>query len=186
MIFREVEDRDLVLKAQQGRVEAYNVLVSRWEKRIYNYLLRLVRNPEDAMDVSQDVFLKAYQNLKRLEDPGRFGPWLYRIGHNEAFSLLRRAKPEVEVTEMTGIQNSGARRMAAVEVGLAVESALSRLPEEQREAVLLKVVEGFKFEEIAEILGSPASTIKSRVYTGLESLKGLLAPHSAEPREGQA
>lgn len=186
MIFREVEDRDLVLKAQQGRVEAYNVLVSRWEKRIYNYLLRLVRNPEDAMDVSQDVFLKAYQNLKRLEDPGRFGPWLYRIGHNEAFSLLRRSKPEVEVTEMTGIQSGSARRMAAVEVGLAVESALSRLPEEQREAVLLKVVEGFKFDEIAEILATPASTIKSRVYTGLESLKGLLAPHNAEPREGQA
>jgi RNA polymerase sigma-70 factor (ECF subfamily) len=80
---------------------------------------------------------------------------------------------------------SGGRRMAAVEVSLAVESALGRLPDEQREAVLLKVIEGFKFEEIAEILGSPASTIKSRVYTGLESLKGLLAPLNAEPREGQ-
>jgi len=185
LIFREVEDRDLVLKAHKGQVEAYNVLVSRWEKRIFNYLLRLVRNPEDAMDVSQDVFLKAYQNLRRLEDPGRFGPWLYRIAHNEAYSLLRKARPEVEVTELTGMTAGGGRRMAPVEVSLAVESALSRLSEDQREAVLLKVMEGFKFEEIAEILECPASTIKSRVYTGLEMLKGLLAPLSAEPREDQ-
>ena len=63
MIFREVEDRDLVAKAARGSVDAYNLLVSRWEKRVFNYILRLVRNREDALDLSQDVFLKAYQNL---------------------------------------------------------------------------------------------------------------------------
>jgi len=186
LIFREVEDQDLVSKAQQGKVEAYNVLVSRWEKKIYNYLLRLIRNPEDAMDVSQDVFLKAYQSLRRLENPARFGPWLYRIAHNEAYSLLRKAKPEAELTEFSAVEGVRGPRMAAVEVGLAVESALHRLNEDQREAVLLKVVEGFKFEEIAEILDCPASTIKSRVYTGLEMLKDLLAPLGAERREGGA
>jgi len=186
LIFREVEDRDLVSQAQQGRVEAYNVLVSRWEKKIFNYLLRLVRNPEDAMDVSQDVFLKAYQSLRKLENPARFGPWLYRIAHNEAYSLLRKAKPDAELTEVSAVEGSLGPRMAAVEVGLAVESALHRLSEDQREAVLLKVVEGFKFEEIAEILDCPASTIKSRVYTGLETLKDLLAPLGAERREGQS
>ena len=72
MIFREVEDLDLIAKAKRGDVEAYNLLVSRWEKRVFNYLLRLVANREDAMDVSQDVFLKAYQNLPKLEDPARF------------------------------------------------------------------------------------------------------------------
>jgi DNA-directed RNA polymerase specialized sigma24 family protein len=69
LIFREVEDRDLIAKARKGHVDAYNVLVSRWEKRVFNYLLRLVSNREDALDLSQDVFLKAYQNLKKLEDP---------------------------------------------------------------------------------------------------------------------
>ena len=72
MIFREVEDRDLIAKARRGHVEAYNVLVSRWEKRVFNYLLRLVRQREDALDISQDVFLKAYQNLKKLDDPAKF------------------------------------------------------------------------------------------------------------------
>ena len=80
MIFREVEDRDLIAKARQGDVEAYNLLVSRWEKRIFNYLLRLVSNREDALDLSQETFLKAYQNLRKLDDPARFAAWLFRIG----------------------------------------------------------------------------------------------------------
>ncbi len=88
LIFREVEDRDLIAKARRGHVEAYNVLVSRWEKRVFNYLLRLVGQREDALDLSQDVFLKAYQNLKRLDDPAKFPGWLFRIAHNEAYSLV--------------------------------------------------------------------------------------------------
>ena len=71
MIFREVEDRDLIARARRGNVEAYNLLVSRWERRVYNYLLKLVRDREDALDLAQDVFLKAFQNLKKLEDPDR-------------------------------------------------------------------------------------------------------------------
>jgi RNA polymerase sigma-70 factor (ECF subfamily) len=85
LIFREAEDRDLIAKARKGNVEAYNLLISRWEKRVFNYLLRLVSNREDALDVSQEVFLKAYQSLPKLDDPDRFGAWLFRIAHNEAF-----------------------------------------------------------------------------------------------------
>ena len=178
MIFREVEDRDLVKKARRGNVEAYNLLVSRWEKRVYNYLLKLVSNPDDALDLSQDVFLKAYQSLKKLDDPARFAPWLFRIAHNEAYSLLRRRKPEVEVADQPPASAPGSR-MLPVETSLAVASALQRLSEDQREAVVLKIYEGFKFEEIAEILECPASTIKSRVYTGLDLLKEALAPVNA-------
>jgi len=99
VIFREVEDRDLIARARKGDVEGYNLLVSRWEKRVFNYLLRLVRHREDALDVSQEVFLKAYQNLPKLEDPQRFAGWLFRIAHNEAFSLLRRHRPETELAD---------------------------------------------------------------------------------------
>lgn len=175
LIFREVEDRDLVLRARKGQVDAYNALVSRWETKMYNYLLRLTGNAEDAMDLSQDVFLKAYQHLGKLDDAGRFGPWLYRIAHNEAMSHLRRQRPEDELRDIAVGVAAGAR-MAPVEVTLAVESALKRISPEQREAVVLKVYEGFKFDEIAAILDCPASTIKSRVYTGLELLKEILAP----------
>lgn len=170
MIFREVEDRDLIAKARKGDVEAYNLLVSRWEKRVFNYLLRLVSNREDAMDVSQEVFLKAYQSLPKLDDVERFGAWLFRIAHNEAFSLLRRRKPEGEMPLERGNPVRGFE-LLPMELSLAVETALGRLTEEQREAVLLKVYQGFKFEEMAEILSCPVSTVKSRLYTGLELLK---------------
>jgi RNA polymerase sigma-70 factor, ECF subfamily len=176
LIFREVEDRDLIAKARRGHVDAYNVLVSRWEKRVFNYLLRLVGHREDALDLSQDVFLKAYQNLKKLEDPAKFPGWLFRIAHNEAYSLLRKNRPEGElvVEPKTGSESSG--RMFPIELSLAVQSALSRLSDDQREAVLLKVYQGFKFEEMAEILSCPVSTVKSRLYTALDLLKQTLAP----------
>ncbi|MEK7404902.1 MAG: sigma-70 family RNA polymerase sigma factor [Acidobacteriota bacterium] len=175
MIFREVEDRDLIAKARRGDVEGFNLLISRWEKRVFNYLLRLVGNREDALDLSQEVFLKTYQHLAKLEDPARFGPWLYRIAHNEAFSLLRRRRPE---GELEGEPAAGAERyrMYPVEMSLAVERALARLSEEQREAVVLRIYQGFKFEEMAEVLACPVSTVKSRLYTALDLLKETLAP----------
>jgi RNA polymerase sigma-70 factor (ECF subfamily) len=174
LIFREVEDRDLIAKARRGNVEAFNVLVSRWERRVFNYLLKLVGDREDALDVTQDVFLKAWQGLGRLEDVDRFSPWLFRIAHNEAFSLLRRSRPAEELADQpSGIES---RRLFPSELTLTVRRALDQLTPEQREAVVLKVYEGFKFDEMAEILDAPVSTIKSRVYAGLENLKDLLAP----------
>jgi len=178
VIFREVEDRDLIAKARRGNVEAYNLLVSRWEKRVFNYLLRLVGEREDALDLSQEVFLKAYQNLGKLEDAGRFGPWLYRIAHNDAFSLLRKRRPEGE-GEPAPVGDARSFRLFPVELTLAVQSALSRLNDDQRETVILKVYQGFKFEEIAEALGCPVSTVKSRLYTALDLLKDALAPIQA-------
>lgn len=151
------------------------MLVSRWEKRVFNYLNRLVGNREDALDLSQDVFLKAYQNLKKLEDPGRFAPWLYRIAHNEAYSLLRKNRPQGDMVTEPGTSGETGR-MYPVELSLAVEGALARLSVDQREAVQLKVYQGFKFDEMAEILECPVSTVKSRLYTALDLLKETLAP----------
>ena len=181
MIFRAVEDADLIRQAARGNVEAYNLLVSRWEKRVYNYLLRLARNREDALDLTQDVFLKAYQNLRKLDDPGRFGPWLYRIAHNEAYSMFRKRRPESDVDEiepqrLEAALAAGQSDVFPIELGLAVSKALDRLSPDQREAVVLKVYQGFKFEEMAEILSCPVSTVKSRVYSALELLKLELAP----------
>jgi RNA polymerase sigma-70 factor (ECF subfamily) len=175
LIFREVEDRDLIARARRKDVEAYNLLVSRWEKRVFSYLLRLVRNREDALDLSQDVFLKAYQNLANLENPDRFGPWLYRIAHNEAFSMLRRQRPEDELPAETAPSPSR-YRMHPAEVSIAVRAALERLSDDQREAVVLKIYQGFKFDEMAAVLECPVSTVKSRLYTALDLLKNALAP----------
>ena len=179
MIFREVEDRDLIAKARRGDVESYNLLVSRWEKRVFNYLLRLVSNRpnsrEDALDLCQDVFLKAYQNLPKLDDPARFSGWLFRIAHNEAFSLLRRKRPEADLESQSLPAESGGQ-LFPLELSLAVDGALKRLSDDQRAAVLLKVYQGFKFDEMADILDCPVSTVKSRLYTALDLLKSILSP----------
>jgi RNA polymerase sigma-70 factor (ECF subfamily) len=175
LIFREAEDRDLIARARRKDVEAYNLLVSRWEKRVFNYLLRLVRDREDALDLSQDVFLKAYQSLTNLEDAARFGPWLFRIAHNEAVSHFRRRRPQDELPAESAPEPSRFR-MYPVELSIAVTSALDRLSADQREAVVLKVYQGFKFEEMAEVLDCPVSTVKSRLYTALDLLKEALAP----------
>ena len=178
MIFREVEDRDLILRARRGDVEAYNILVSRWEKRVYNYLLQVLRNREDALDLCQETFLKAYRALARLEEVDRFPQWIFRIARNEAVSLYRRSRFQAEDEDVEAASDlvAAAVPQGRVELQLAVQAALDRLKPEQREVVVLKVYQGFKFHEIAEILDSPVSTIKSRLYTALEELKATLAP----------
>jgi RNA polymerase sigma-70 factor (ECF subfamily) len=181
LIFRAVEDADLIRQAARGSVEAFNLLVSRWDKRVYNYLLRITGNREDALDLTQEVFLKAHLNLRKLGDPARFAPWLYRIAHNEAYSMFRKRRPETGVEEIepegteTGITVGGSS-VFPMELSLAVAGALGRLSPDQREAVVLKIYQGFKFEEMAEILDCPVSTVKSRLYTALELLKNELAP----------
>jgi RNA polymerase sigma-70 factor (ECF subfamily) len=182
LIFRAVEDADLIAKARRGDVEAFNLLISRWEKRVFNYLLRLLQNREDALDLCQDVFLKAYQNLRKLDDPQRFAAWLFRIAHNEAYSLFRKRKPEGEPEAeepSEGAVNVAGAGVFPIELSIAVASALDRLSADQREAVVLKIYQGFKFEEMAEILSCPVSTVKSRLYTALELLKSDLAPLKA-------
>ena len=177
MIFRAVEDADLITRVRKADTEAFNLLVSRWEKRVFNYLLRLTASPDDALDLSQDAFLKAYQNIGKLDDPARFGPWLYRIAHNEAYSFFRKRRPETPLEDLDALAVE--RRTApgfSIDLSLAVTAALDRLNPEQREAVVLKVYEGFKFDEMAEVIGCPVSTVKSRLYTALDLLKTELAP----------
>lgn len=176
MIFRAVEDADLVAKTRQGDVEAYNLLISRWESRVFNYLLRIAGSREDALDLSQEVFLKGFQNVRKLQDPARFGPWLFRIAHNEAYSLFRKNRSREG--EPAPIETAAAGGFP-MELTLAVTAALDRLGPEQREAVVLKIYQGFKFDEMAEILDCPVSTVKSRLYTALDLLRDELAPVTA-------
>ena len=181
-------DGRLVVQAREGDVEAFNRLISRWEKRLYNYLLSLIRNREDALDLCQDAFLKAYRSLSALEDSEKFPQWLFRIAHNLAFSHLRRnsalelaeSRPDTDREDAyphpksSAIPIGPARNMFALEVELTVVKALEALTPEQQEAIALKVYHGFQFAEIAEILSCPVSTVKSRIYAGFTQLREML------------
>lgn len=186
---RDGADRELIATAAAGDVRAFNELVSRWETKVFNYLLRCLGDRDDAMDVCQETFLKAYRGLPKLSDSGRFPQWLFRIAHNEAASLRRRAKPvdpagdveaAADMSSLRGVRIGGFGYEGA-ELGYLVEQALHALPDRQREVVLLKVHHGFKFDEIAEILSCPASTVKSRLYAALDALREALEPVSAGP-----
>jgi len=180
-------DKHLVARAARGDTGAFNLLVSRWENRLFNYAFRLTGNREDALDVCQDTFLKAFQQLHRLQDPARFAGWLFTIARNYCLAHFRtrqRRAEDGEGPDPQGLDALQAERSAArlgdlqemepAELRLLVEGALDRLSFEQREAVVLKVFEGLRFDEIAGIAGCPLSTAKSRVYLGLSRLKTIL------------
>jgi RNA polymerase sigma-70 factor (ECF subfamily) len=150
--------------------DAFNLLVRQWEKPIYNFIVRMIGDREEALDLCQDAFMKAYRELGTLKDLDRFSAWLYRIAHNTCYSKLRKdqGKTFVEVEAETRATKT------TIENQLAVEKALQHLPEEQREVVVLKVFHSLKFEEIAAIQGAPVSTVKSRLYMGFEKLRSVL------------
>ena len=185
---RTEPDAKLVRQARRGDLDAFNTLVARWEKRLYNYLLRLLRNREDALDQCQEAFFKAYRSLASLQDAEKFPQWLFRIAHNLAFSHLRQHEPALNADAWPEDDREGALArsdtavtrgpgsLVAMEVEFTVAKALESLPPEQREAIVLKVYYGFQFTEIAEILGCPLSTAKSRIYAGFARLKEVLAP----------
>ncbi len=167
---KPVDDRKVIERVLKGDTEAFNLLVRQWEKPIYNFILRMIGDRDEAMDLCQDSFMKAYRELNTLKDRDRFSAWLYRIAHNTCYSKLRKdaGKTFVEVApEMRAAANP-------VESRLAVEKALQHLPEDQREAVVLKVFHNLKFDEIAAIQDAPISTVKSRLYMGFEKLRSIL------------
>jgi len=179
--FSDCTDAVLVRYARTGSDEAFNALVRRWERKIYTHLAHLTARPDEALDLCQEVFITAYTRLGQLRDPERFRPWLFQIAHNTAYSHFRQ-RHELGPDRNEGAQLSGPSTvrlgdgmlLEQPETKLLVEKLLAALALEQREAILLKVYGGFKFEQIAEIQNCPLSTVKTRVYSGLEQLRRLL------------
>jgi RNA polymerase sigma-70 factor, ECF subfamily len=164
------EDSKVIERVLDGDSEAFNLLIRQWERPIYNFIVRMIGDRNEAMDLSQDCFMKAYRELRTLKDRDRFSSWLYRIAHNACLSQIRRnhGKTWVELDPDWGVAES------PLENRLAVEKALAQLPPDQREAVVLKVFQSLKFEEIAAIQDAPISTVKSRLYMGFEKLRAIL------------
>jgi RNA polymerase sigma-70 factor, ECF subfamily len=166
----KTDDRQVIERVLNGDPDAFNILIREWEKPIFNFILRMIGDRDEAMDLCQDCFMKAYRELRTLKDRDRFSSWLYRIAHNTCLSRIRQnhGKTWVELDPDRGSAPS------SPENRLAVEKALRHLPEDQREVVVLKVFHALKFEEIAAIQNAPVSTVKSRLYMGFEKLRSIL------------
>jgi RNA polymerase sigma-70 factor (ECF subfamily) len=175
-------DEELVARVLGGDQHSFNELIHRWERPIYALAYRQIGREEDARDVCQETFLRAYRALNGFRGQAKFSSWLYRIALNLCRDWLRRERraPVMQPPEDVDLMDLAAARepsetiedrVARKDLSRAVERAMTRLPEEQRTAIILKEYHGLTFQEIADLVGCPLSTVKTRLYQGLAVLR---------------
>ena len=175
-------DEELVARSMDGDVDSFNQLVLRWERPIYALAYRVIGRDEDARDVAQETFLRAFRALPGFKGQAKFSSWLYRIALNLCRDWIRRKKrtPVVEMPEGIDMAELAAEQgpaesiedlVARQEMSRIVAEGMKLLPEEQRTAIVLKEYHGLTFQEIADLQGCPLSTVKTRLYQGLAVLR---------------
>src|SRR5947209_6686218 len=183
-------DEELVARSISGDADSFNELVLRWQRPIYALAYRTIGREEDARDVCQETFLRAYRALPGFRGQAKFSSWLYRIALNLCRDWMRRERrqPIVQMPEDVDVMELAAARepsesiedrVARHDLSRAVERAMALLPEEQRTAIVLKEYQGLTFQEIADLQGCPLSTVKTRLYQGLSVLRRELARSGA-------
>lgn len=189
-------DEDLMQLYQNGNARAFEILLNRYERKIFNYCYRYVRNRELANDLTQETFLRVVKSAKRYSPKAKFTTWLYTIARNQSIDALRRAKhrrhqsldqprkgdPEGRTLgeKVAGHSPEGFGKTNASEIRERVEAAIGRLSDEQREVFVMREFQRMPFKEIASVVGVSEGTIKSRMRYALENLRLTLADYAAE------
>lgn len=174
-----MDDSALVEQIQRGDQQAFTVLMERWQTRIHRFAFRFFADVDEASEITQMTFIKVYQKVDTLDEPGKFSSWIYRVANNLCLDELKRAgrrksSPLEAWVEQMEARQTPAKKLETKELGEMLQKALLTLPDEQRVVIILKEYEGMKFREIAEILEEPENTVKSRMYYGLKSLRRVL------------
>ena len=186
---REV-DQQLVERAQRGDKRAFELLVEKYQRKLARLVSRLVRDPGEVEDVTQEAFIKAYRALPSFRGDSAFYTWLYRIGINTAKNYLvamRRRAPtstEVEAEDAEGYAegellrdiNTPESLLLSKEIAGTVNAAIESLPEELRSAIQLRELEGMSYEEIARMMDCPIGTVRSRIFRAREAIAERLKP----------
>jgi len=189
MADREI-DQSLVARAQRGDKRAFELLVEKYQRKLARLLSRLIRDPAEVEDVTQEAFIKAYRALPAFRGDSAFYTWLYRIGVNTAKNYLmalgRRAptSTEVEAETAEGLEEGDQLRdvntpeslLLSKEIGETVNATMEALPEELRTAIQLREIEGMSYEEIARIMECPIGTVRSRIFRAREAIAERLKP----------
>lgn len=167
-------DERLVARALNGSANAWRTLVRRYERRVYNYALRMVGHPDDAADLMQEIFMGVYRNLATYRGDAAFPAWLFRIASFRCTDYLRRRRLHEPFDECNGDALSAHEpevSLLATHANRDIAAALGSLPPEQRHVVELKFFQGFTFDDIAVQLGISPNTAKTRLYTALRKLR---------------
>ncbi len=183
-------DQLLVERAQRGDKRAFELLVEKYQRKLARLLSRLVRDPGEVEDVTQETFIKAYRALPSFRGDSAFYTWLYRIGINTAKNYLvamgRRAptSTEVDAEAAEGYESGEQLRdintpeslLLAKEIAATVNEAIESLPEELRSAIQLRELEGMSYEEISKLMDCPIGTVRSRIFRAREAIAERLKP----------
>ena len=172
---KEGDDATLVLRCRKGERDAFERLVIRYQKPVFNLALRMLRNRQDALDVAQTTFLKAFEHLGDYDPAFRFYSWLYRIAINECLNALALRKPRGELDANTPDEGPGPDSAAEGDQALhAIEDALMQISPEMRTVTVLRHITQLSYEDIAGTLGLPEKTVKSRLHSARERLRDHL------------
>jgi RNA polymerase sigma-70 factor (ECF subfamily) len=185
-------DLDLVQRIKNGDRDAFNLLVLKYQRKVSRLVGRLVRNPDEADDVVQEAFIKAYRALPQFRGDSAFYTWLYRIAVNTAKNhLVAQGKRPISLSELTSNDaeeesfelpvvstdnNTPEAELMSKQVADAVNRAVSALPEELRTALNLREIDGLSYEEIAEAMNCPIGTVRSRIFRAREAVAAELRP----------
>ncbi len=185
----KITDQQLVERVQQGDKKAFDLLVLKYQQRIVNLVSRFVRNPSDALDVTQEAFLKAYRALPRFRGDSAFYTWMYRIAVNTAKNHLaqqsrRPFQAEQDISEVEQFQGESALKEQATpehmimrdQIQDVVVKTIDDLPEDLKTAITLRELEGLSYEEIAEVMECPIGTVRSRIFRAREAIDKALKP----------
>jgi RNA polymerase sigma-70 factor, ECF subfamily len=178
--FAEAGDRDLVEASLAGRRDAFDVIVQRNQRQVYQLCYRFVGNHEDASDLAQDVFVRAYRGLAGFKGQSALATWLYRIAVNVCLNRASVKAPKLAaLTAANHVDHRVERPDTALirgERAAEVRAAIARLPDKQRAALILRVYHDLRHDEIAGILGSSVGAVKANFFHALANLKKLLQP----------
>lgn len=180
----------LVERVQSGDQAAFGLLVSKYQRKLLRLVMRLVRDPAEAEDVTQEAFIKAYRALPNFRGESAFYTWLYRIGVNTAKNwLIANGRRMPTVTDITSEDSEGVdeggllrndetpeRLLMSKQIGETVNTAMDALPEELRTAIALREIEGLSYEEISQVMDCPIGTVRSRIFRAREAIAAKLRP----------
>jgi RNA polymerase sigma-70 factor, ECF subfamily len=189
------DDHRLIAECRDGNTAAFGELVSRYQDRLFNSVLRLTDNAEDARDVVQEAFLHAYQSLHSFKGDALFFTWLYRIAVNTAISMKRKKRVVLRIQPAgeggNAIEpldpsetNRPGHALEMAEEERRVHEALAKLSPEHRSVLVMKDMEGMKYEEMAEILGVPVGTIRSRLHRARLEMRDILLQQEKPDAQG--
>ena len=182
-------DQSLVERVQKGDKSAFDVLVRKYQHKVVKLISRYIKDPDEALDVSQEAFIKAYRALPNFRGDSAFYTWMYRIAINTAKNYLvaqGRRLPNVDIEAQEAEQFEGAstlkefatpeRLLQRDEIQQTVFSTIEKLPEDLKTAITLREIDGLSYEEIAEAMACPVGTVRSRIFRAREAIEKSLKP----------